>query len=509
MGHARLNLLPQLGQFLKLRAGLRGLMVASALLVMGIGATAVARSQFGPRTVAPVAEKLIPAVVNISTSQVARGPQGVPLPNVPQGAPFEEFFEEFFQGNGKNRDIPRKVSSLGSGFVIDGKQGLIVTNNHVIADADEIVVNFHDGSRLEVDKVLGTDAKTDLALLKVTPKSPLADVKFGKSGDLRVGDWVMAIGNPFGLGGSVSVGIISAKQRDINSGPYDDYLQTDAAINKGNSGGPLFNMDGEVIGINTAIISPTGGSIGIGFAVPSDTAFGVIEQLRLYGETRRGWLGVNIQSVSDDIAATLGVSDTSGALVSSVTPDSPAAKAGLVAGDLIRSFDGKPIKTMRVLPRVVAQTEVGKVVDVDVLRSGKSLTLRVTVGRLPEDEKASVTAPPPAKKDDRKKGAEKSDEVVALGLTLRTLSEELRGRYQVQKDVEGVLITAVKPGSAAARKNISAGDVIVKAASQKTEVPGDVLSSIKKIRDSLRRKAIMLEIIDRGGNLRFEALPIE
>ena len=232
-------------------------LLALAALVAGAGP---ATAQRGPQSVAPVAEKLIDAVVNISTSQVAKGPEGVPLPQVPKGSPFEDFFEDFFnKRGGRPSPTDRKVSSLGSGFVVDGKEGLVVTNNHVIDGADEIIVNFHDGSKLKVDKVLGRDTKTDLALLKVTPKEPLVSVGFGSSANLRVGDWVMAIGNPFGLGGSVTVGVISAKQRDINAGPYDDFLQTDASINKGNSGGPLFNMEGEVVGVNTAIFSPTGG----------------------------------------------------------------------------------------------------------------------------------------------------------------------------------------------------------------------------------------------------------
>src|SRR5262245_54078610 len=294
----------------------------AAGMLLATLAPALSQMRNGPTSVAPVAEKLIDAVVNISTSQTMKGPEGVPLPRVPKGAPFEEFFEDFFNRRGGRSPADRKVSSLGSGFVIDGKEGLVVTNNHVIDGADEIIVNFHDGSKLKVDKVLGKDTKTDLALLKVSPKKPLPSVAFGGSTKMRVGDWVMAIGNPFGLGGSVTVGIISAKQRDINSGPYDDFLQTDAAINKGNSGGPLFNMDGEVIGVNTAIISPTGGSIGIGFAVPSDTAVAVIDQLRQFGETRRGWLGVKIQSITDELADTLGVQDNTGALVASVTTDS-------------------------------------------------------------------------------------------------------------------------------------------------------------------------------------------
>ncbi|MFZ1106094.1 MAG: trypsin-like peptidase domain-containing protein, partial [Hyphomicrobiaceae bacterium] len=300
-------------------------------LLAAAAAPAMAQTRAGPQTVAPVVEKLIDAVVNISTKQTLKGTQGAPLPKVPKNAPFEEFFEDFFDKKGGG-SLGRKVMAQGSGFVIDGKQGLVVTNNHVIEGADEITISFNDGTKLTVDKVLGRDSKTDLALLKVTPKKPLPSVPFGSSNKIKVGDWVMAIGNPFGLGGSVTVGIISAKQRDINSGPYDDFLQTDAAINKGNSGGPLFNMDGEVIGINTAIISPTGFSVGIGFAVPSDVAMVVVDQLRLYGETRRGWLGVNIQSITEDLAETYGLKENSGAFVSSVSPGGPAAKAGILDG---------------------------------------------------------------------------------------------------------------------------------------------------------------------------------
>ncbi len=333
----------------------------------GIGAAA------GPAIGRALADRLIDAVVNISTTQVAKGPEGVPLPKVPKGSPFEEFFEDFFNKKGGGRIPPseRKVSSLGSGFVIDGKEGLVVTNNHVIDGADEIIINFHDGSKLKVDKILGRDTKTDVALLKVTPKKPLVAASFGSSSDIKVGDWVMAIGNPFGLGGTVTVGIISAKQRDINAGPYDDFLQTDAAINKGNSGGPLFNMSGEVIGVNTAIISPTGGSIGIGFAVPADTVTAVVDQLKQFGEVRRGWLGVKIQSISEDIAESLGVPENVGALVAGVTPDSPAAKAGIEAGDVILKFDGKDVTTMRGLPKLVAQTAIGKQAPVEILRQGQ------------------------------------------------------------------------------------------------------------------------------------------
>ena len=310
-------------------------------------------SRAGPNSVADVAEGLQDAVVNISTTQTLKGStESAPSGPGPKGLAVRGVLRRFLRRRGQ-QGLPRKVSSLGSGFVID-PSGLVVTNNHVIEGADEIIINFTDGTKLKVTKIFGHDPKTDLALLKVEPKKPLKAVTFGDSGKMRVGDWVMAIGNPFGLGGSVTVGIISATKRDINAGPYDDFLQTDAAINRGNSGGPLFNMDGQVIGVNTAIISPTGGSIGIGFAVPSNSAVQVIDQLKQYGETRRGWLGVQVQNVTEEIATSLGLPEPKGALVAKVTPDSPAAAAGIEPSDVILKFDGQAIDNMRSLPRAVA-----------------------------------------------------------------------------------------------------------------------------------------------------------
>jgi serine protease Do len=473
--------------------------IALGLAVLAGPASAEVPMQHGPTSVAPIAEKLIDAVVNISTTQTVKGAQGVPLPKVPKGSPFEDFFDDFFNKKGGHPQAERKVSSLGSGFVIDGKEGLVVTNNHVIEGADEIVVNFHDGSKLKVDKVLGKDAKADLALLKVSPKKPVPDVKFGNSSSLRVGDWVMAIGNPFGLGGSVTLGIISAKQRDINSGPYDDFLQTDAAINKGNSGGPLFNMEGEVIGVNTAIISPTGGSIGIGFAIPSDTATGVIDQLRQFGETRRGWLGVKIQSVTEDLAESLGVSEGTGALVAGVTPDSPAAKAGLMTGDVIMKFDGKDVSSMRGLPRIVAQTAIGKQVDVEVVRKGEHKTFKVAVGRLTDEDEKPETTQKPAE--------EVAPSAALIGLKLAALTDDLRARYGIDAKVKGVVVTEVDPASPAAGKGIKPGDVIVEAAQDAVNSPDDVARSVDKVRKS-GRKAVLLRVEDAKGDLRFIAVPL-
>jgi serine protease Do len=484
---------------------------AAALMLMLAPASSQIR---GPNSVAPVAEKLIDAVVNISTSQTLKGPEGVPLPKVPKGAPFEEFFEDFFNRKGGRAPSDRKVSSLGSGFVIDGKEGIVVTNNHVIDGADEIIVNFNDGSKLKVDKVLGKDTKTDLALLKVTPKKPLPSVGFGSSTKLRVGDWVMAIGNPFGLGGSVTVGIISAKQRDINSGPYDDYLQTDAAINKGNSGGPLFNMDGEVIGVNTAIISPTGGSIGIGFAVPSDTALVVIDQLRQFGETRRGWLGVKIQTITDDIAEASGVKENSGALVASVTPGSPAAKAGIQDGDVILKFDGKDVTSMRGLPRLVAQTPIGKDVDVELLRKGQRLNLKVAVGRLAEESEPAKAAAKEAPKGkggkgkDSGKSAPPSGRSSLIGLVLAPLNEELREKHGIGKDVKGVIVLEVDPASPMAEKGVKVGDVIVEVAYEAVSSLDDIAKSVDKVKKA-GRKNVLLRLEDGKGDMRLVAVPVQ
>lgn len=472
-----------------------------ALLIVGAARPALAEFANGPQSVAPLAKRLSDAVVNIATSQTVKGPAGVPLPKVPKGAPFEDFFDDFFNKRGGVPHGDRKISSLGSGFVIDGKEGLIVTNNHVIEGAEEIDINFHDGSKLVVDKILGRDTKADLALLKVSPKKPLADVKFGSSADIEVGDWVLAIGNPFGLGGSVSVGIISAKSRDINSGPYDDYLQTDAAINKGNSGGPLFNMNGEVIGVNTAIISPTGGSIGIGFAVPSDTVSKVIEQLKQYGEVRRGWLGVKIQTVTGDIAETLGLPENTGALVAAVTPDSPASKAGLVAGDVILKFDGKDVTSMRGLPKMVAQAAVGQAVDIELLRKGQKQNTQVTVGRLEDNDDNASDLKTDTGKDDDPKGS------AIIGLQLSPLNDDLRKKYNLDDKIKGVVVEAVDPQSPAASKGLKVGDVIVEAAQDSVSEPDDVAKSIEKVKKA-GRKALLLRVENGKGDLRFVAVPV-
>jgi serine protease Do len=485
------------------------LKIAAAALLAAAPLLSTPVAARGPESVADVAEGLQDTVVNISTTQTLKGSkEGSSIGPGPKGSPFEEFFNDFFDDQ-DSEGVPRKVSSLGSGFVID-PSGLVVTNNHVIEGADEIIVNFTNGTKLKVVKILGHDPKTDLALLKVEPKEPLKAVRFGDSSKMRVGDWVMAIGNPFGLGGSVTVGVISATKRDINSGPYDDFLQTDAAINRGNSGGPLFNMDGEVIGVNTAIISPTGGSIGIGFAVPSNSALQVVDQLKEFGETRRGWLGVHVQNVTGEIAASLGLKEPAGALVASITPDSPAAAAGLKTSDIITKFDGQTIDTMRSLPRAVAGTQIGKSVDLEVFRNGETVNLKAIVGRLPQDaeeEEVVEEEQAPEQGEETDEGEEEIAHEDLLGLSIAPLTEDLRTQYQIGQGVEGVVITQVDPQSAAAQKRVKPGDVIVEVTQERVSDPQEVLARVEEVKKS-GRKSVLLLISDAKGGLRFVAVPV-
>jgi len=464
----------------------------------------------GPASVADVAANLIDAVVNISTSQTVEGNRQVPAPQVPPGSPFEDFFDEFFNRRGGGEGggpgagpMPsperRRVSSLGSGFIID-PSGLIVTNNHVIQDADEVVANLHDGTKLTAE-VVGRDAKTDLALLRVKSDKPLKSVSFGDSTKLRIGDWVMAIGNPFGFGGSLTVGVVSATNRNIQAGNYDDFIQTDAAINRGNSGGPLFNMNGEVIGVNTAIISPSGGSIGIGFAVPSAQATAVINQLREFGETRRGWFGVRIQSVTEEIAEGLGLGSAKGALVAGVTPNGPAAEAGIQPGDVVLEFDGKPIPSIRDLPRIVAETPIGKEVPVKVMRKGQEQTIRAKVGRLDEGE-AQQAALTPTPADPPKPAAEK-----ILGLSLAGVTPELRKQFSLGEQVKGVVVTAVDEGSPAAEKRVTAGDVVMEVAQEPVQTPADIQRRIDALKQEGKKSALLL-LSNAQGELRFVAVQL-
>jgi serine protease Do len=491
---------------------------------LGAGSVLMSAPAFarGPDGIADVAERVIDAVVNISTSQTveAKGGGGEgrgAMPQLPPGSPFEEFFDDFFKnrrggpgGNSKGGDKgadkgggdmqPRKTNSLGSGFIVD-TSGIVVTNNHVIADADEINIIMNDGSKFKAELV-GVDKKTDLAVLKFKPAKPLIAVKFGDSDKLRLGEWVIAIGNPFSLGGTVTAGIVSARNRDINSGPYDSYIQTDAAINRGNSGGPLFNLDGEVIGVNTLIISPSGGSIGIGFAVPSKTVAGVVDQLRQFGELRRGWLGVRIQQVTDEIAESLNIKPARGALIAGVEDKGPAKPAGIEPGDVVVKFDGKDIKEPKDLSRVVADTAVGKEVDVVIIRKGAEETRKVTLGRLEDGDKA-VQASAKSQPEPEKPVTQK-----ALGLDLATLSKDLRTRYKIKESVKGVIITSVDNSSDAAEKRLSAGDVIVEVAQEAVANAADVKKRVDQLKKD-GKKSILLLVSNADGELRFVALSVQ
>jgi serine protease Do len=485
----------------------RGVMVAAlaaALLVLP-GSHASAR---GPENIADVAEQVIDAVVNISTSQkVDARISG--MPDLPPGSPMEEFFNEFFKhrhdqggGNDSGGEPPHRINSLGSGFIID-PSGLVVTNNHVIADADEINVILNDGTKLPAELV-GKDSKSDLALLRVHVDHPLKSVKFGDSDKLRLGEWVIAIGNPFSLGGTVTAGIVSARNRDINSGPYDNYIQTDAAINRGNSGGPLFNLNGEVIGINTAIISPSGGSIGIGFAVPSDSAMPVLDQLRQYGETRRGWLGVRIQQVTDDIAESLNISPPHGALVAGVDDKGPAKPADIEPGDVVVKFDGHDIKEMRDLPRIVADTPVGKEVDIVIIRKGKEETHQVKVGRLQDTEKVASNDTKPDVPE------QKSTVQKTLGLELSSLTGDMRKKFKIRDTVKGVVITSVDPSVDTSQpdKHLAPGDVIVEVQNQAVGNPTDLQARIDELKAQGKKVAVLL-ISNGDGDTRFVALSLQ
>ena len=488
------------------RAGL-AIFVAAAVVWPAFTIQASAR---GPEAIADVAEQVIDAVVNVSTKQSVDLRNGT-MPQLPPGSGFEEFFEEFFKNRrgpgGQNSPqgdnpspSPRRVNSLGSGFIIDAG-GLVVTNNHVIADADEVNVILNDGSTLKAE-VVGRDQKTDLALLKVQPTQPLKAVKFGDSDKLRLGEWVIAIGNPFSLGGTVTAGIVSARNRDIQSGPYDNYIQTDAAINRGNSGGPLFNLNGEVIGVNTAIISPTGGSIGIGFAVPSKTVMPVVDQLREFKEVRRGWLGVRIQQVSDEIAESLNIKPARGALVAGIEEKGPAKPAGIEAGDVIVKFDGKEVKEMRDLPKIVADTPVGKDVEVVVIRKGKEETKTVKLGRLEDEKQAAL--------DSKKDAIPDAKPVVkkALGLDLANLTDDLRKKHNIKDDVKGVLITGVDPNSPAAEKRLVPGMVIAEVQQQPVANATELQQRVDRLKKDGKKAAVLL-VVTPDGDPRFVALSLQ
>lgn len=468
-----------------------------SLLVLALLAVSPARAKAPPESFADLADALLPAVVNISTTQSLEGHPGIEVPGFPPGSPFEEFFKEFFERN-QPRHPQRRATSLGSGFIVDSS-GYVVTNNHVIQDADEITVILHDDTRLPA-KLVGRDSKTDVAVLKVEPSVKLPAVVFGDSDVLRVGDWVVAIGNPFGFGGTVTAGIISARNRDINSGPYDDFLQTDASINRGNSGGPMFNLDGQVIGVNTAIFSPSGGSIGIGFAIPSNIAGPIVRQLIDSGEVKRGWIGVRIQEVTPEIADTLGLSKASGALVASVIGEGPAEAAGIRTGDVILEFAGRPVEEMRRLPRIVADTDVGQTVPVKVWREKKERELKVKVAALDEGEEQMA-------EESGEKPAPQAEKVESLGFSVAGIDDAARERFEISPETQGVVVTDVEAGGAAAEKGLRVGDVIVEVGQEKVTKPGDVGAKIKAAK-SAGQKSVLLFVEGRGG-MRFVALRVD
>ena len=451
-----------------------------------------------------LADELIPSVVSVSviiSKETINQPRA---PQFPPGSPFEDFFKDFFERRGIPRpNTPpqrprRNETAQGSGFIIDDR-GLIVTNNHVIAGASSITVVLHDGKSLQA-KLVGADAKTDLALLKVKTDIKLKAVNWGDSDEVKVGNWAMAIGNPFGLVNTVTVGIVSARARDINAGPFDDFIQTDASINRGNSGGPLFNLKGQVIGVNTAIYSPSGGSVGIGFAIPSALAENIVEQLEEHGRTIRGWLGVRIQTVTEDLASSLGLDRPYGALVASVIPNSPAEKAGIKAGDVILDFNGVEVSEMKKLPRLVAETKVNSRSNVTVWRNEKKRSLKVVIAEMKEDKKEVEES-----KDYTAPDTLQSEYFKELGITLSSITQDLRMRQNIPENISGLLVSKVDQNTDAEVKGIRPGDII----QEINQSPVNDINAFGKILNSLRgsKKSVLL-LINRQGNINFVALKL-
>ena len=499
------------------RFALASLLTALLLTGFGLASGPAAYARSAPDSFADLAEKLLPAVVNITTT--------TKITDANRGDPnLEELFRQFFdrqkrgqgdqgqgdqgqsgQGQGGGSDQgdgsggpPQVVTSLGSGFIID-PAGYIVTNNHVIEGAEEISVRMQDNTELRA-RIIGYDPKTDLALLKIDAPRPLPYVEWGDSDKARIGDWVLAIGNPFGLGSTVTAGILSARQRDINAGPYDDFLQTDAPMNRGNSGGPMFDMDGKVIGIDTAIFSPSGGSIGIGFALPSSLAKGVIAQLREYGHPRRGWLGVRIQSVTPELAEGLKMAKPMGALIAAVTDGGPADKAGIRQGDVVIKFDGKDIDEMRHLSRIVAETPFDTQVPVVVLRRGKEMTFRVKLGEL--DETTDSSNPEVGSQPSKPNTPETAKTI--LGLSLAEMSKQLRQRYNIADEASGVVVVNVDVKSNAAGKGLKAGDVIIEVDQKAVATPADVEKRIAAAKANGYR--VVTFLIYRQGDFQWVAI---
>ena len=452
--------------------------------------------QIAPPSFAKLIKAVQPAVVSIASTHTVTQAEMPQMPDFqfPEGSPLQKFFDEHFKGQAPQGTPDAEMQAVGSGFIID-PNGYVVTNNHVIEGAEDVTVIMQDGSRHEAT-IKGRDPKTDLALLKIDTDKELPYVRFGDSQKANVGDWVVAVGNPFGLGGSVSAGIISARGRDIHSGPYDDYLQIDAPINRGNSGGPLFDATGKVIGINTAIFSPSGGSVGIGFAIPAEIAAPVIAQLESQGHVARGWLGVHIQSVDEALAESMNLQKPEGALISQVEPDSPADHFGLKVGDVILKYGKDQVKDARALPRMVANTGKGDKVNVTVWRDGKEKQLDVTLGSLPDEQTVAMND-----------SGQAGDETPKLGVTLSTLSKEAKQQFKMPEDETGVLIVDVARNSPAAKQGLRRGDVIARIGQTKVTEPAQVVSAVKRAAKEDHKTVLLL--IKREGVSLFVAVPLE
>jgi serine protease Do len=467
---------------------------ALALGLLAAGPAALAAP--APDTFAPLAEQVTPAVVNISSVHETKGGPTMPF-EVPEGSPFEDFFKQFQNPHA----APRHVMGLGSGFIID-PDGYVVTNYHVIDHATGIKVTLIDGTQYTAT-IIGADRQTDLALLKIDAKHKLPAVQWGDSDAVKVGDWIMAVGNPFGLGGSVTAGIISARSRDIQAGPFDDFLQVDASINQGNSGGPTFDLHGHVIGINTAIASPNGGSVGIGFAIPSNLAKPIIAQLRERHTVERGWLGVQVQEVTPELAAALGLDAPRGALVSDVIPDSPAARSKIHQGDVIVRFDGRDVKEMRDLPRIVAATPAGKSVELEIWRDRKTVSETVDIARQTKKEQDLASG---GAGSEEGTGSDQSASSQELGVTLAPLTADIRSQFGIPEEVKGVLVTDVDSGGIAAEQGLRQGDIIVEVNQVPVNAPADIEKITRKAKAEKHQTLLLL--VNRGGNQLFVGLDV-